>query len=120
MVGGFPRLGSGCGALLCGAADGVQYMRDTCMTLCYFLQAYPPGSQLLLQGHPTIITHLTGLHDDLIPQMAKSVTAAGQDQHPQVESLSLHSMCAHPGYFCWLMFNIGDVAATSLFLGLCM
>ena len=60
------------------AADGVQYMRDLCMTLCYFLQAYPSGAQLLLQGQASMVSQLTSLHDDLVPQMARAVTSASQ------------------------------------------
>ena len=96
LVSGIPSPRMSCRAMVFAAADGAQYLRDTCITLCYFLQAYPPGSQLLLQGHP-IITHLTMLHDDLIPQMAKSVTAAAQHHHPQapqVESLALYGIHA--------------------------
>ena len=65
------------------AADGAQYMRDLGMTLCYFLQAYPPGSQLLLQGQAGMVTHLTTLHDDLIPQMANCLAEAVQQQQSQ-------------------------------------
>lgn len=70
------------------AADGVQYLRDMCITLCYFLQAYPPGSQLLLQGQATIITHLTSLHDDLIPRLAKCGTAGAQHHRPKAEQVN--------------------------------
>ncbi|KAL3132505.1 hypothetical protein ABBQ32_009050 [Trebouxia sp. C0010 RCD-2024] len=73
--------------LLSGLSDGVQYLRDMCITLCYFLQAYPSGSQLLLQGQATIITHLTSLHDDLIPRLAKCGTAAAQHHRPKAEQL---------------------------------
>ena len=72
---------------MAGAADGVQYLRDMCITLCYFLQAYPSGSQLLLQGQAGIITHLTTLHDDLIPQIAKCGTAASQHQKSKAEQV---------------------------------
>ncbi|KAL3156739.1 hypothetical protein ABBQ38_001014 [Trebouxia sp. C0009 RCD-2024] len=73
--------------LLSGLSDGVQYLRDMCITLCYFLQAYPPGSQLLLQGQATIITHLTSLHDDLIPRLAKCGTAGAQHHRPKAEQV---------------------------------
>ena len=63
-----------------GGADGIEYMRDMCMTLCYFLQAYPSGAQLLLQGQAGIVTQLTSLHDDLMPQITKAVAAASQHQ----------------------------------------
>lgn len=72
---------------MAGAADGVQYLRDMCITLCYFLQAYPSGSQLLLQGQASIVTHLTTLHDDLIPQVAKCGAAALQHQQSQAEQV---------------------------------
>ncbi len=70
------------------AADGVQYMRDLCMTLCYFLQAYPSGAQLLLQGQASIVTQLTSLHDDLVPQMARAVTSASQHNQRQAAQVS--------------------------------
>ena len=59
-----------------------------CLTLCYFLQAYPSGSQLLLQGQAGLVTQLTSLHDDLIPQMTRAVTSAS---HPSQATASLVS-----------------------------
>lgn len=74
--------------LLTGLSDGVQYMRDLCMTLCYFLQAYPSGAQLLLQGQASMVSQLTSLHDDLVPQMARAVTCASQHtQSPAAQAL---------------------------------
>lgn len=70
------------------AADGVQYLRDMCLTLCCFLQAYPSGAQLLLQTQAAMVTHLTSLHDDLIPQIAKCVTAAAQHQQSQAPQVT--------------------------------
>lgn len=72
----------------CGAADGVQYLRDLCMTLCYFLQAYPSGAQLLLQGQAGIVTQLTSLYDDLIPQAHKAISAAVPHNKPQAVQVS--------------------------------
>ena len=69
--------------LVCSIADGVQYLRDTCLTLCYFLEAYPSGSQLLQQGQAGLITQLTSLHDDLVPQINKAATAASYHQKAQ-------------------------------------
>lgn len=111
---------------MAGAADGVQYLRDMCITLCYFLQAYPSGSQLLLQGQASIITHLTTLHDDLIPQVAKCGTAASQHQQSQAEQvgslfymllLSVHQaeahlQCLHSvwfAYLCHCLLHLQDV-----------
>ena len=70
------------------AADGVQYMKDLCITLCCFLQAYPSGAQLLLQGQASLVTQLTSLHDDLVPQMARAVTSASQHSQPQAAHVS--------------------------------
>ncbi len=58
------------------------------MTLCYFLQAYPSGAQLLLQGQASIVTQLTSLHDDLVPQMARAVTSASQHNQRQAAQVS--------------------------------
>ncbi len=58
------------------------------MTLCYFLQAYPSGAQLLLQGQAGIVTQLASLHDDLVPQMARVVTSASQHSQPQAAQVS--------------------------------
>ena len=63
-------------------------MRDLCMTLCYFLQAYPSGAQLLLQGQASMVTQLTSLHDDLVPQMARAVTSASQHSQLQAAQVS--------------------------------
>ncbi|DBB14005.1 TPA: hypothetical protein ACH3X3_000976 [Trebouxia sp. C0006] len=76
--------------LLTGLSDGVQYMRDLCMTLCYFLQAYPSGAQLLLQGQASMVTQLTSLHDDLVPQMARAVTSASQHSQLQAAQVLHH------------------------------
>ena len=82
----------------CGAADGVQYLRDLCMTLCYFLQAYPSGAQLLLQGQVGIVTQLTSLYDDLIPQAHKAISSAVPHNKPQAVQVSILSQPtpAHP------------------------
>jgi len=58
------------------------------MTLCYFLQAYPSGAQLLLQGQAGIVMQLTSLHDDLVPQMARAVTSASQHNQRQAAQVS--------------------------------
>ncbi len=82
------------------AADGVQYLRDLCMTLCYFLQAYPSGAQLLLQGQAGIVMQLTSLHDDLVPQMARAVTSASQNSQPQAAQVST---CTRMGLWASLL-----------------
>ncbi|KAL0032304.1 hypothetical protein WJX79_003738 [Trebouxia sp. C0005] len=76
--------------LLTGLSDGVQYMKDLCITLCCFLQAYPSGAQLLLQGQASLVTQLTSLHDDLVPQMARAVTSASQHSQPQAAHVLHH------------------------------
>ena len=63
---------------LCCGADGMQYLRDTCLTLCCFLQAYPSGAQLLSQGQAGMVTQLSSLHDDLLPTLIKAVASAKQ------------------------------------------
>lgn len=75
-------------------ADGMQYLRDTCMTLCYFLQAYASGTQVLSQGRADVISQLTSLHDDLLPTLAKA--AASTKQQPlaqQVKHCYSHTSC---------------------------
>lgn len=72
-----------------GGADGMQYLRDTCLTLCCFLQAYPSGAQLLSQGQAGMVTQLSSLHDDLLPTLVKTVASAkqqplAQQVHPLV------------------------------------
>lgn len=76
--------------LLTGLSDGVQYLRDICMTLCYFLQAYPSGAQLLLQGQAGLVTQLTSLHDDLIPQMARALASTAPHNQPQTLQVQCH------------------------------
>ena len=46
------------------------------MTLCCFLQAYPPGSQVLMHGQAGMITQLTSLHDDLLPTLNLAAASA--------------------------------------------
>lgn len=103
---------------MAGVADGVQYLRDMCITLCYFLQAYPSGSQLLLQGQASIITHLTTLHDDLIPQVAKCGTAAAKHHHSdadQVRSLLCMLLRSiHPATLCSAIEHLSNTTDVHL------
>lgn len=54
----------------------MQYLRDTCITLCCFLQAYPSGAQVLMQGQAGMVTQLTSLHNDLLPSLNRAVGPA--------------------------------------------
>ena len=43
--------------------------KHTCFALCAFLEADPFGYVLLQQRQAGLMTYLTSLHDDLVPQI---------------------------------------------------
>ena len=72
------------------------------MTLCYFLQAYPSGAQVLSQGQAGMVTQLTSLHDELLPALAKAATAAQQQPLAQQVHHTSSRTCllSHPLRAC--------------------
>lgn len=79
------------------------------MTLCYFLQAYPSGAQLLLQGQASMVTQLTSLHDDLVPQMARAVTSASQ--HSQLQAAQVSTCTRMRSWASFLIPCTGNAAS---------
>ncbi len=62
----------------CGApADGIAYLRDTCLTLAALLQAHPPAAALLLQQGPALLEALGAVHDQLLPAVHRLARGFG-------------------------------------------
>ena len=59
-----------------GCADGVQYVRDVCLTLAAFLAALPSAAELLLGPEAGLIAALAAAHDELVPQMQAALMRA--------------------------------------------
>lgn len=73
-------------------ADGIAYLRDTCLTLAALLQAHPPAAALLLQQGPALVEALGAVHDQLLPavhKLARSSGACGDEGGPRHALLML-------------------------------
>ena len=70
------------------SADGVSYLRDTCLTLASLVQAHPPAAGLLLQQGPELIEGLGAVHDKLLPAVLKAARAGGDSLVPLLRQAS--------------------------------
>ena len=61
-------------------ADGVAYLRDTCLTLASLVQAHPPAAALLLQQGPELLEALGVVHDRLLPAVKRAARGAEGDR----------------------------------------
>lgn len=75
-------------------ADGIAYLRDTCLTLAALLQAHPPAAALLLQQGPGLIEALGAVHDQLLPAVHRLArSAGGGGSQPAALLLALRQAC---------------------------
>jgi hypothetical protein len=61
------------------AADGILYLRDTCLTLASLVAARPAAAALLLQQGPALMEALSAVHDQLLPAAQRAARAARPD-----------------------------------------
>jgi hypothetical protein len=68
-------------------ADGVQYVRDVCLTLAAFLAALPAVAEPLLGPEAGLVSAMAAAHDELAPQMQAALSRASHaEQHIVVEA----------------------------------
>ena len=80
--------------LLADHADGVQYIRDVCLTLAAFLAALPTAAEPLLGSEAGLIAALAAAHDELVPQMQAALSRASPVERDVVgEARSLFGRC---------------------------
>ena len=70
-------------------ADGVMYWEDVTETLAAFIEVFPPGGALLMQGKGAIAVQLASAHDVLLPQVHASTSRAAPAETLKVPPPSL-------------------------------
>ncbi|GAB4815900.1 hypothetical protein N2152v2_002946 [Parachlorella kessleri] len=57
--------------MLQSVLDGVEYLRDVCLTLCALLAAFLPAAGLMLSRDQSLLESVATLHDSLVPAVAR-------------------------------------------------
>lgn len=63
--------------------EGVEYLYDSCLTLCALLKSLPLAAASLLQKDTSLIAALGVLHDQLVPEVALKISSIGSSINDQ-------------------------------------
>ena len=83
-------------------ADGVQYVKDVCLTLAAFLAALPAAAEPLLGPEAGLISAVAAAHDELAPQMHSALKRAAHVDKQTVSEVRIKLFLASGvhGYIC--------------------